>query len=201
MISEFRFQPAPWLPKYAPEVLERARNIRREEMEYTNENGYSVRVVHDPTLMMVMDVFHRIYLSDVNDTPLAMIFPNQWPGAYQAIAETINRHNVSCRNVHAFAMDEWADEDGNVAPLTYGAGLGYSFRHHFYGKIREDLRPDVGHWHVFTNENKGTDVYSSIIEEVGGGRGSCYSATAGRATPRSSTPARRSSMRIRSRNS
>jgi glucosamine-6-phosphate deaminase len=178
MISEFRFQPAPWLPKYAPEVLERARNIRREEMEYTNENGYSVRVVHDPTLMMVMDVFHRIYLSDVNDTPLAMIFPNQWPGAYQAIAETINRHNVSCRNVHAFAMDEWADEDGNVAPLTYGAGLGYSFRHHFYGKIREDLRPDVGHWHVFTNENKGTDVYSSIIEEVGGGGADVvYSAT------------------------
>ena len=100
------------------------------------------------------------------------------PGAYQAIAEMINRYNVSCRNVDAFAMDEWADEDGNVAPLTYGAGLGYSFRNHFYGKIREDLRPDVEHWHVFTNENKGDNVYSSIIEEVGGGGADVvYSAT------------------------
>ena len=75
-------------------------------------------------------------------------------------------------------MDEWADQDGNVAPLTYGAGLGFSFRKHFYGKIREDLRPDVEHWHVFTNENKGDNVYSSIIEETGGGGADViYSAT------------------------
>jgi glucosamine-6-phosphate deaminase len=176
--KEFRFKPAPWLPQHDPEVLERVRNIPREEMEYTNEHGYSVRVVLDPTLIMVQDVFHRIYLSDVNDTPLTMIFPNQWPGAYQAIAEMINRYRVSCRNVHAFAMDEWADEDGNVAPLTYGAGLGYSFRKHFYGRIDPDLRPDVEHWHVFTNENKADNVYSELIEEVGGGGADIvYSAT------------------------
>ena len=176
--KEFQFKPAPWLPKYDPEVLERARTSPREEMEYTNENGYSVRIVHNPVLIMVQDVFHRIYLSDVNDTPLTMIFPNQWPDAYQAIAEMLNRYRVSCRNVHAFAMDEWADEDGNVAPLTYGAGLRYSFRKHFYGKIDPDLRPDVEHWHVFTNENKGDNVYSSLIEEVGGGGADVvYSAT------------------------
>ena len=178
MSKEFLFQPAPWLPSKDTEMLERVRNIRREDMEYTNENGYSVRVVLDPVLHMVMDVFHRIYLSDVNDTPLTMIFPNQWPDAYSAIAEMLNRYNVSCRNVHAFAMDEWADEDGNVAPLTYGAGLGYSFRTHFYGNIRADLRPPVDHWHVFTNDNKGDNVYSSLIEEVGGGGADVvYSAT------------------------
>lgn len=175
---EFDFKPAKWLPSRDAEVLDRVRNIKREEMEYTNENGFSVRVVLNPTLIMVQDIFHRIYLSDVNDTHLTMIFPNQWPDAYTAVAEMINRYNVSCRNVDAFAMDEWADEDGNVAPLTYGAGLGYSFRTHFYGNIRPDLRPDVEHWHVFTNENKGDDVYSSIIEEVGdGGADVVYSAT------------------------
>lgn len=175
---EFDFQPASWLPSRDPEVLDYVRNIKREDMEYTNENGYSVRVVLDPTLLLVQDVFHRIYLSDVNDTHLTMIFPNQWPGAYQAIATMLNQYNVSCRNVDAFAMDEWADEDGNVAPLTYGAGLGYSFRNHFYGNIREDLRPSVEHWHVFTNENKADDVYSNLIEEVsGGGADVVYSAT------------------------
>ena len=176
--KEFKFKPAAWLPQHDPEVLERVRNIPRDQMEYTNEHGYTVKVVLDPTLVMVQDVFHRIYLSDVNDTPLTMIFPNQWPGAYQAIAEMINRYRVSCRNVHAFAMDEWADEDGNVAPLTYGAGLGYSFRKHFYGRIDPELRPDVEHWHVFTNENKADNVYSELIEEVGGGGADIvYSAT------------------------
>jgi 6-phosphogluconolactonase/glucosamine-6-phosphate isomerase/deaminase len=175
---EFDFLPAKWLPTRDPEVLDLVRNVKREDMEYTNENGYSVRVVHDPTLMLVQDVFHRIYLSDVNDTHLTMIFPNQWPAAYQAIAEMINRYDVSCRNVDAFAMDEWANEDGDVAPLTYGAGLGYSFRNHFYGKIRPDLRPDVEHWHVFTNENKAEGVYSDMIEEIGGGGADVvYSAT------------------------
>ena len=140
---EFPFKPADWLPSRDVEMLERVRNIKRDEMEYTNENGFSVKVVLNPTLIMVQDVFHRIYMSDVTDTRLVMIFPNQWPDAYSAIAEMINKWNVNCRNVHAFAMDEWADEDGNVAPLTYGAGLGYSFLNHFYYKIREDLRPPI----------------------------------------------------------
>lgn len=177
-MSEFRFKPASWLPKIDPETLEKVRNIKREDMEYTNEHGFSVKVVLDPTLHLVMDVFHRIYLSDVTNTRLVMIFPNQWPHAYGAIANMINKYNVNCRNVHAFAMDEWADEDGNVAPLTYGAGLGYSFRNHFYGRIREDLRPPEEHWHVFTNKHKEDDAYTKEIEEIGdGGADVIYSAT------------------------
>ena len=180
LYDEFKFKPASFLPhaNLPLEELERVRNIKREDMEYINENGFSVRVVLNPTLCMVQDLFYRILMSDINDTRLTIICPNQWPDAYSAVAEMLNKFNVSARNVHAFAMDEWADEDGNVAPLTYGAGLGYSFRTHFYGRIREDLRPDVENWHVFTNENKGEGVYSSIIEEIsGGGVDVVYSAT------------------------
>lgn len=180
LYDEFRFKPASWLPHsdLPLEELERIRNIKREEMEYTNENGYSVRVVMNPTLLMVQDIFYRILMSDIHDTPFSMICPNQWPAAYSSVAEMLNKYNVSARNVHAFAMDEWADEDGNVAPLTYGAGLGYSFMNHFYGRIREDLRPPVDHWHVHTNENKGTGVYSRMIEDItGGGVDVVYSAT------------------------
>ena len=180
LYDEFRFKPASWLPHsdLPLEELERIRNIKREEMEYTNENGYSVRVVMNPTLLMVQDIFYRILMSDIHDTPFSMICPNQWPAAYSSVAEMLNKYNVSARNVHAFAMDEWADEEGNVAPLTYGAGLGYSFMNHFYGRIREDLRPPVDHWHVHTNENKATGVYSRMIEDItGGGVDVVYSAT------------------------
>lgn len=180
LYDEFRFKPASWLPhsELPLEELERIRNIKREDMEYTNENGYSVRVVMNPTLLMVQDIFYRILMSDIHDTPFSMICPNQWPAAYSSVAEMLNKYNVSARNVHAFAMDEWADEEGNVAPLTYGAGLGYSFMNHFYGRIREDLRPPVDHWHVHTNENKGTGVYSRMIEDItGGGVDVVYSAT------------------------
>ncbi len=171
LYDEFRFRPASWLPhsELPLEELERVRNIRREDMEYTNENGYSVRVVLDPTLCMVQDMFYRIVKSDLEDKPFSMICPNQWPAAYSAVAEMINKFNINCRNLHAFAMDEWADENGNVAPLTYGAGLGYSFLNHFYYRIREDLRPARDHWHTFTNELRANDAYSNVIDEVTGG--------------------------------
>ena len=180
LYDEFKFKPAEWLPhsELPLEELERVRNIKREDMEYTNENGYSVKVVLDPTLHMVQDMFYRILMSDINDTPFSMICPNQWPAAYSAVANMLNKFNVSARNVHAFAMDEWADEDGNVAPLTYGAGLGYSFMNHFYGRIREDLRPSEDHWHTFNNDNKATGVYTRMIEDItGGGVDVIYSAT------------------------
>ena len=169
--NEFKFKPAPWLPhsNLPLEEFERVRDIKREDMEYTNENGFSVKVVMNPELLMVQDMFYRILMSDINDTPFTMICPNQWPDAYSSVAEMLNKFNVSARNVHAFAMDEWADEDGNVAPLTYGAGLGYSFINHFYARIREDLRPSEDHWHVFTNEYKATDAYSHLIEDISGG--------------------------------
>jgi len=167
-MMEFKFKPAEWLPSgNDTEMLERVRSIAREDMEYTNENGYQVKIVMNPTFLFVMDVFKRIMDSDRNNTPLTMVFPNQWPDAYGSIAEMLNKYNISCRNVHAFAMDEWADEDGNVAPLTYGAGLGYSFVNHFYMKIHRDLRPDISHWHTFNNDN--VYDYSKIIEEAGGG--------------------------------
>lgn len=175
-MREFDFKPAEWLPSKDVEMLERVRNIKREDMEYTNENGYSVKVVLSPYTIMAVDLFKRIYESDINDTKLTIICPNQDPETYSTVAEMINKYNVNCRNVHAFAMDEWADEDGNVAPLTYGAGLGYSFVNHFYGKIREDLRPPEDQWHYFTNDN--IYDYSKIIEEVGeGGADVCYTAT------------------------
>ena len=180
LYDEFKFKPAEWLPhsELPLEELERVRNIKREDMEYTNENGYSVKVVMDPTLHMVQDMFYRILMSDIHDTPFSMICPNQWPAAYSAVANMLNKFNVSARNVHAFAMDEWADEDGNVAPLTYGAGLGYSFMNHFYGRIREDLRPSEDHWHTFNNDNKGQGVYTRMIEDItGGGVDVIYSAT------------------------
>lgn len=180
LYEEFRFKPAEWLPNsnLPLDELEKIRNIKREDMEYTNENGYSVKVVLDPTLHMVQDMFYRILMSDLEDKPFSMICPNQWPGAYSAVANMLNKFNVSARNVHAFAMDEWADENGNVAPLTYGAGLGYSFMNHFYYRIREDLRPDISHWHTHNNDNKADNAYSDMIDEItGGGVDVIYTAT------------------------
>ena len=163
----FDFAPPAWFPVQDKEVLERCRNIRREEMDITNENGYSVRVVPHPSSAITAELFHRIWLSDVEDKKTVMVFPNSWRNIYTAAVQMCNTFNVSGRNIHAFCMDEYADEDGNVAPVSYGHSLGGSFLREFYLNFREDLRPPLKQMHYYTNEN--LPYYSDLIDEAGDG--------------------------------
>ena len=163
----FDFNPALWLPTQDKAVLEYCRNIKREEMEITNENGYSVKVVPHPCSAITAELFNWIYRSDVEDKKTVIVFPNSWRNVYTAAVQMCNQFNVSGRNIHAFCMDEWADEDGNVAPITYGISLGGAFMSEFYMSFREDLRPPLSQMHYYTNENIG--YYSELIDEVGDG--------------------------------
>jgi len=165
--SLFDFKPAAWLPVQDKEVLERCRNMRREEMEITNENGYTVRVVPHPSSAVAVELFNWIYRSDVEDKKTVIVFPNSWKNIYSAAAEMCNKYNISARNIHAFCMDEWADEHGNVAPITYGPSLGGHFLREFYLSFREDLRPPLKQMHYYTNEN--ISCYSDMIDEEGNG--------------------------------
>ena len=165
--SVFDFAPANWLPVQDKEVLERCRNMRREEMEITNENGYCVRVVPHPSSAVTCELFNWIYRSDVEDRKTVIIFPNSWRNIYTAAVQMCNTFNVSGRNIHAFCMDEYADEDGNVAPVTYGPSLGGHFLREFYLSFREDLRPPLKQIHYYTNEN--ISYYSDLIDEAGNG--------------------------------
>jgi len=174
-MKEFDFSPASCVPFKDKEVLERVRNIKREDIEKHWNPDFRIKVVPDVKSIFIADCFTRMKMSDELDKKLVMIFPNPWPKTYQTIGMLINRFGVNCRNVHTFVMDEWADEDGNVAPLTYKQGLGYSFKKYFYGSIDEKYRMPENQVHFFTNEN--VSYYSDLIDEVGeGGADVCYAA-------------------------
>ena len=176
MNEKFKFSPAPWIPYRDEEVLTKCRNIKREDMEKHPNPDFKIKIVDEVTPLFVADFFHRIYMSDITNTRFTGIFPNAWPSAYKNVALLCNRYGVSARNVHTFNMDEWADDDGNVAPLEYPAGLGYSFKKYFYGTLLPELRPAEENIHYICNEN--VNDYSNIIEDIGGGGADvCYSAT------------------------
>ncbi len=163
----FNFKPASWIPFTDQTELERCRNLSGAALEQHKNPDFRIKIVADPRALFIADCFTRIKLSDERDEKLVMVFPNPWPIAYQAIAELISRFQVDCRNVHIFAMDEWANEDGMVAPLDYPAGLGHSFVKYFYGSIDEKYRMPFEQVHYFTNEN--VSSYSDILDDVGGG--------------------------------
>lgn len=170
----FTFKPADFVPYKNKEVLERCRNMKREDMTKHPNPNFRIHIVDNPGGIWIGDMVKRILISDIMDQKCVMIVPNPCPVIYCTVAEIINLHNINCRNVHIFTMDEWADDQGNIAPATYQSGFTYSQLKYFYGSIREDLRMPLEQVHYPTTENIGD--YSKMITECGeGGADICYS--------------------------
>lgn len=173
-MKDFTFNPAPWIPFRDKEVLDRVRAIKREDMEKHPNPDYKIKIVPSFGSIFVGDMFMRMKLSDELNQTCVMIIPNPDPVDYIQVAELVNRFKVNCRNVHLFAMDEWADDQGNIAPITYKAGFGYSFMKYLVNNIDEKLRMPMENIHYPTNKIAGD--YSKIIEDIGnGGADICYS--------------------------
>jgi len=172
--STFTFEPAPWIPFRDKEVCERVRKIKREDMEKHPNPDFKIKIVPDVTSIWISDMVLRIKESDVLNKKLVMIMPNPCPTVYETVAEIVNRFRINCRNVYTFNMDEWADQDGHIAPESYVSGFNHSFVKYFYGKIDSDLRMKRENCCAPTTEN--IKDYSKLITECGnGGADICYS--------------------------
>jgi len=171
--KEFKFKPSKWVPFQDTQAIERVRNVKKEDIaEHPNPN-LEIKVVPDDDVafIWISDMFSRIKKSDDEDQPIVFIMPNP-AHAYAKVAHLINRCRVNCRNVHLFIMDEYADENGNIAPETWPRGFVYSFKRLFYQNIDEDLRPPESQIYAPTNEN--VNDYGNMIADMGGAD-VCYS--------------------------
>ncbi len=173
-MSEFVFDPAPFVPFKDQEALKKARSIHGKDLEACSNDKMTVKVVMNPHPIIIGDLFTRIKYSDDQDVKQVFILGNPEPETYIPVAELINLRRVNCRNVHVFAMDEWADQDGNIAPLSYKASLSRAMVEFLYKQIDEDLRMPLEQLYYPTNEN--ISHYSDLITETGeGGADVCYS--------------------------
>ncbi len=166
-MSEFKYGVSENVPIRNREICERVRNIDRADIDKHPNPDFNIRVVNDDDIasLRIHDIFSRIKESDEKDQRLVMILPQPHP-QYIKVADLINEHRVNCRNLHTFNMDEWADEDGNVAPDTYPNGFMYAMLHNFYSRIDEDLRPPRNQIHGLNNSN--LNDYDKMMEDLGG---------------------------------
>ena len=156
---------ADFVPYKNKEILDKVRAMSGEELTKHPNPDFKIQIVPDPSGIWIADMIARIQASDLLDQKLVMILPNPCPGIYQPVASAINALKINCRNVHIYTMDEWADQDGNIAPITYKAGFSYSQLKYFYGKINEDLRMPLEQVHYPTTEN--INHYSDMLHEDG----------------------------------
>ena len=173
-MSVFQFEPAKFVPFKDKEVIKRCRAIKREDMEKHPNPDFKIKVVKDDDLTFLWfgDLISRLKIASDNNEKIVMILPNPWPG-YRHVAAIINRCRISCKKLWAFAMDEYADQDGNIAPESWELGFSHAMLKFFYYEIDEDLRPSRKQFVCFS-DMKDINDYSKILAGQGGAD-ICYS--------------------------
>ncbi len=166
----FTFKPAAFYPFHDQAEIDRVRAITQEDIlalngKHPTNPNIRVDVLRNDEFEMVMltDMVRRIIDSDRYDKKVVMIMPNPSP-TYRKVAYMLRELGVNCRNVKFYMMDEWADEDGNVAPLSYKAGFGNAFYRFMVSGIL-DLGFKEENFIYHSNET--TPKYSRMLEDDG----------------------------------
>ena len=175
--TDFKFQPASYVPFKDREICEKLRKISGtdlEKREAWHHPEFNIKVMMNPHPVLIATLFSRIKEASEKGKKITLILGNPEPDTYIPLAQLINYFKVDCRNVHIFAMDEWADQDGNIAPETYKAGFAHSMLKYLVYQIDEKLRMPLENVHYPTTKNIGS--YSDMITDCGeGGADICSS--------------------------
>lgn len=176
--TEFAFKPASFVPFKDRELCEKLRKISGTDLEkHTRADQhpeFNIKVMMNPHPVLIATLFSRIKEASEKGKKITLILGNPEPDTYIPLAQLINYFKVDCKNVHLFAMDEWADQDGNIAPETYQAGFAHSMLKYLVYQIDEKLRMSLENVHYPTTKNIGS--YSDMITDCGeGGADICSS--------------------------
>ena len=170
----FTFKAAPWVPFQDQKVLEKLRGMTPAEIVKHPNPDFHIHITLNIGAIEIADMYANIVASDKFDKPFSMICGNPNPDTYVPMAKLINVNRINCRNLICCTMDEWADQDGNVAPLDYRAGFSYSFFKYFVTMIDPKLRPKLKNIHYPTTANI-NDYTKIITDSTDGGVDTCYS--------------------------
>lgn len=176
--TTFNFKPADFVPFKDREICEKLRKISGTDLEkHTKADQhpeFNIKVMMNPHPVLIATLFSRIKEASEKGKKITLILGNPEPDTYIPLAQLINYFKVDCKNVHLFAMDEWADQDGNIAPETYQAGFAHSMLKYLVYQIDEKLRMPLENVHYPTNKN--INIYSDMITDCGeGGADICSS--------------------------
>jgi len=171
--ASFTFAPANFIPFRDTKVIDRVRKIKREAIARHRNPDFRISVLPDAEFEFrwITDMFFRIKDAMEAGRTFVAIMPNPWPG-YVKLASMLNRARVDCRKLHTFNMDEYADENGRIAPESWEFGFGHAFKKYFWAQLEPKLRPPEKQVRVFTDKNLSS--YGRMLADLGGAD-ICYS--------------------------
>lgn len=165
----FTFEMAEFLDFRDRQVCDRVRRIPREEITRHANPDFKIRVVDDPAEFysaFATDIVSRIKQALDEGRQLVGIFPVGPMDQYPLAAHMINQLRIPMHHVHCFNMDEYADENGNTAPVDWVGSFQRAMFEGFFNLIDEELRPPLSQIHFPTNDV--IDHYGELMQEAGG---------------------------------
>jgi 6-phosphogluconolactonase/glucosamine-6-phosphate isomerase/deaminase len=166
-MKEFDFNPSQWIPMRDKNVLDKVRAIKRESIDKHHNPDLNIQVVPDSMVehIFVTDIFYRIVSAREEGRNVVLLLPNPNHG-YIKLAHLINKFRLQCDHLFTFNLDEYADQDGNIAPESYPQGFLHATKNYLFKPIDESLRPPENQIVGFTNDN--LNDYGKMITDMGG---------------------------------
>ncbi|NHB85445.1 hypothetical protein G7085_14700 [Tessaracoccus sp. HDW20] len=160
------FQPADFIPFRDRAEIARVNALTREEYLTHPNPDVQITVLPDNQLngRFVADMVGEIVRAKLEGRKCVLILPNPNP-AYREVAHILNAMRMDLSHVTTFNMDEWADEDGNVAGVEYAASFINSTKKFFWDELDPELRMPQEQFLFPTTEN--ITRYSEMIHEAG----------------------------------
>jgi len=165
----FDYDLAPFIAFRDRAACERVRAIPRERLAEHPNPQFQITLVDDARefyTRFAADLVGRIRAASEEDRPFVAILPVGPMPQYEIAAQMINAERLSLRHVHTFNMDEYADEDGDTAPLSWPGSFQRAMFAGFFDRIDRELRPPEAQIHFPTREAIGD--YSARLEALGG---------------------------------
>lgn len=170
---KFSYHPAEFIPFRDEKVIARIRAIKRKDITKHKNPDFKITVMpgEDIEFMWISDMFYRIKTAMEAGQTLVMITPNPWP-RYKRLAYLINKFKIDCRRLYTFNMDEYASDDGRIAPESWEFGFMHAFKKYFWSEIDAKLRPPEKN--IQGPNDKNIKVYGKMLADLGGAD-ICYS--------------------------
>ncbi|MFQ5797046.1 MAG: hypothetical protein ACE5JP_18665 [Candidatus Bipolaricaulia bacterium] len=165
----FKYDLAKFISFRDAEVCERVREIKKEDLPNHPNSEFKIRIIEEPGdfyLAFALDIVARIQEAAEAGRQFVGIFPVGPMPQYRIAVGFINRFRISCKHVHSFNMDEYADQDGNTAPADWPGSFQKAMMEQFFLAIDEELRPLPEQIHFPTKDV--LSAYGSMIEDLGG---------------------------------
>ncbi len=164
----FKYNLADFIDFQDATVCERVRRIKREDLARHPNPDFTIEVIDDPGQFysaFATDIVMRIKQALDEGRRFVGIFPVGPMPQYPIAARMINELRIPMHHVHTFNMDEYADQDGNSAPVDWEGSFQKAMFESFFDLIDPELRPPLKQIHFPTTEV--INRYGEMIQETG----------------------------------